>query len=385
MAIANDLDAGRLRRLAEVRDGEPSVLSLYLDLDPDRFATPRARQSEIDSLLDAAHREIEGEDRPHGQLMALRAALASARGILRPDEAEWARGARSVALFLSTPLGLEELVRLDRELPTRYAIGDTALIAPLAEAPAPGSIVIALVDERLARFMRTTHEGLREALTVKDEVWGRTKGGGLSQARFQRGQEEEVAEHLKHVADVLKETLRFEPYRRLLIGCPEPLWGEVTGALHPEVRSLLQEERLSVDVPDVAVSDIERVLEPVLEREREQHEEQVLSELREHLSREGDRRAAAGLADALEALNERRVAALLLDDTLRSPGVRCPRDGWLGLEAKSCPFDGSAVEAREQIVDDAVHAAVEQDAEVLPLHDRPELGPLGGIAATLRF
>src|SRR5579863_5707118 len=104
MAVANDLDAGRLRRLAEVRDSQRSVLSLYVDLDPDRFATPRARQAEIDALLDAAHREIEGEERTHGELMALRTALQSAREILQPDDAEWARGARSAALFLSTPL-----------------------------------------------------------------------------------------------------------------------------------------------------------------------------------------------------------------------------------------------------------------------------------------
>ncbi len=385
MAVANDLDDARLRRLAEVRDSERTVLSLYLDLDPERFATPRARRSEIDSVLDAAHREVEGEERPHAELMALRAAVQSAREILRPEDAQWARGAHAAALFLSPPLELEELVRLDRSLPSRYAIADTALIAPLAEATRSPSIVVALVDERIARFMRSTRSGLHEALTVKDEVRGRTEVGGWSQARFQRSQDHEVAEHLKHVAEVLKETLRFEPYDQLLIGCPEFLWGEAVGALHPDVRRLLREERLTLDVPDVAVDDVERALAPVLERERAEHEEQRLGELREHLAREGDRRAAAGLEDVLAVLQERRVAALLYDEQLSSRGVLCPSCGYMGLEGETCPVDGSALERREQIVDDAVRAAVEEDAEVLALHDRPELGPLGGIAATLRF
>jgi peptide chain release factor subunit 1 len=385
MAVANDLDAGRLRQLAELRDSQRTVLSLYVDLDPDRFATPRARRAEIDALLDAAHREIEGEERTHDELMALRGALRSAREILRPDYAEWARGARSAALFLSLPLQLEELLRLDRPLASRQAIGDTALIAPLAEAPPSPSLVVALVDERIARFMRSTREGLRERLTVSDRVRGRTEVGGWSQARFQRHQDHEVAEHLAHVADVLKETLRFEPYDQLLLGCPEFLWGEVIGALHPEVRRLLREERLSLDVPDVAVADVERALGPVLAQERAEHEKRVLGELREHLGRDGDRRAAAGLPDVLSALYERRVAALLYDEHVEAPGVRCTSCGWMGVEGESCPVDGTPLERRAQILDDAVRAAVEEDAEVLPLHDLPDLGPLGGVAATLRF
>jgi hypothetical protein len=385
MAVANDLDAARLRRLAEVRADGPVVLSVYVDLDPERFATPRARQTEIDSVLDAAHREIEGSERPHEELMALRGAVSRARDILGPEDAEWAHGARAAALFVSIPLELEELLRLDRPLPSASAIGDAPLIEPLTEADRFESIIVALVDERIARFMRTSPAGLREALLVSDDVRGRTEVGGFSQARFQRGQDHEVSEHFKHVAEVLKETLRLEPYDGLLLACPESQWDELVGELHPEVRKLLREKRLSLDVPDVGVAEVEQLLVQALEHEREEREDVVMAELREHLAREGDRRAVAGLGDVLEALNERRVAALLYDETLTAAGVRCPSDGWLGLDATTCPFDGSAVEPRERVVDDAVRAAIDQDADVLPLHDRPELGPLGGIAATLRF
>jgi hypothetical protein len=38
----------------------------------------------------------------------------------------------------------------------------------------------------------------------------------------------------------------------------------------------------------------------------------------------------------------------------------------------------------EAVAEHAVHAALEQDAEVLPVRT-PDLGPLGGIAALLRF
>jgi hypothetical protein len=49
-----------------------------------------------------------------------------------------------------------------------------------------------------------------------------------------------------------------------------------------------------------------------------------------------------------------------------------------------CPVDETQLETGDALLEQAVHAAVEQDAEVFPV-DSPDLGPLGGIAALLRF
>ena len=42
----------RLRELATLRPEGHKVLSLYLNLDPSEFPTPKARKTELDSLLD---------------------------------------------------------------------------------------------------------------------------------------------------------------------------------------------------------------------------------------------------------------------------------------------------------------------------------------------
>jgi hypothetical protein len=102
VSARNDLTPERLRGLAAIRAEQKTVLSLYLNLDPERFATPRARTSEIDSLLDGAHREIEAGQRPHSELMALRAALERAREILADEDQPWAEDAHAVALFISS-------------------------------------------------------------------------------------------------------------------------------------------------------------------------------------------------------------------------------------------------------------------------------------------
>ena len=69
--------------------GKHQVISLYLDLDPERFATPPARASQIGSLLDAAHREVD-EERPeldHDERIALRQDLKQLRTFLSSPQA----------------------------------------------------------------------------------------------------------------------------------------------------------------------------------------------------------------------------------------------------------------------------------------------------------
>ena len=383
MSAVNDVTEQTLRTLAQTRAQEQTLLSVYLDLDPHRFATAPARASEIDSLLDGAHREIESGERSHAERQALRAALEQARGLL--GDQSWAHGARALALFVCEPLGLAQTLRLPHPVSSAFVISDIPFIAPLTESGPVGRVCVALVDERFARILRGSDEDLREAVSFGDDVHGRQETGGWSQARWQRSQHEDVKAHLRHVARTLAQLLQTAPYERLLIACTEQLWPRVVEELHPDVRALLHDERLSLDVSDVGIEDVVRAAGAVLAEEHRAHEDAALAELREHLARDGGALAAAGLDEVLAALVERRVATLLYQADLQAPGVLCPSCGWMGSGGESCPVDGTALDTRANIVEDAVRSAVGQSAEILALRDRPELGPLGGIAATLRF
>jgi peptide subunit release factor 1 (eRF1) len=393
---SNNVTEETLKGLAAIKADGETVLSLYLDLDPAHFATAPARVSEIDSLLDRAHREIESGERPHAELMALRAALERAREILTggprvpetpqlPRDQPWAEGARAIALFICTPLALEQLLRLPHPMNSTVVLSDAPFIAPLAESGPTGRVCVALVDERFARILRGSADALGELVSFGDPVHGRQDQGGWSQARYQRSQHEDVDSHLRHVARVLHDLLNVSPYDRLLVACTEPLWPRVVGKLHPEVRRRMHEERLVLDVGDVGIEDVVRAARQVLEAEHRQHLSAVLAELQERHARPADGRAAVGLEDVLLALVERRVEVLLYEPGLKASGIVCPRDRWMGVEGESCPIDGGPVERRANILEDAVQSALGQSAEVLPVGERAELGPFGGIAATLRF
>ncbi len=386
MSAINDLTEERLRALAEVRDEQQSVLSLYLDLDPSRFSTTGARAQEISSLLDRASREIEQPSRTNGQRRHLRQALERAERILASDDG-WAKGARSIALFTSEPLELSQLLRLPAPLRSEVVIDDSPFILPLLEAGPAGSVCVALLDERFARILRGSGEHLSEIISFGDDVPGRHDQGGWSQARYQRSREHDVDAHLRRAAKLLHDLLRVSPYERLVLACAEPLWSRALHELHPDVKAVLHRSRLSLEVRTASLEDVSRAAADVLAQEREAQIETALARFKELYGREQDRRAVGGLADVLEALAQRRVQTLLYDASARLQGLRCPSCGWLGHEKarESCPIDGSKLEVRADILADAAQAAITQGAAVLALRGRPDLGPLGGIGATLRF
>lgn len=383
MPMVNEVTEELVQTLAGTRAPQESVLSIYLDLDPARFATPPARESEIDSLIDAAHREIEERERSHEERMALREGLKRARELL--NDPELPQGARSAAVFVCEPLALEQSVRIGRPLSSQAIVSDEPFIAPLLEGLEPGRVCVVLVDERSARILWGTAAGLREAVSFGDDVPGHPKAGGWSQSRYQRSMVKDVEDHLRHVARVLADLLKVAPYERLLIGCTEQLWPRVLDTLHPYVRERLIDERLSLDTSADGPAEVTKAAAEILQEEHRAHEETVLSELRARIGKGDGQLAVTGLDKVLEALVERRVQALLYDEGLQEPGVMCPRGDWMASTGDSCPLDGEPLEARPDIVEEALRAAIAQSAEVLTLRDRPELGPVGGIAATLRF
>src|SRR5258706_14095662 len=109
----SDVTADRIRRLAETRAQQGRVISFYLNLDPSEFATPAARSTEIQSLLDEAERRVRNVDNlPRAARLALREDVARARDYFDSDfSAERVHG---LALFASPPAQLFERRRFAR-------------------------------------------------------------------------------------------------------------------------------------------------------------------------------------------------------------------------------------------------------------------------------
>jgi peptide chain release factor subunit 1 len=372
-------DSRALRRLAEMRLDRPLVLSLYLDLDPSRFATPPARATEVRSLLDEADRRLrELDELSHSDRTALEKSLGKVRELLNRNLD--ADGAHGMALFACEPEDLLETFKLPRSVQARVAIDNSPLIGPLVGLARRERWCVLLVNKQAARVFRGSPDGLREVDQLHDEVHGRHDQGGMSQARYQRSIEKEVSDHLRSSAERLLRHYERQPFQRLLVGGPREVVAELEGKLHPYLEERLA-GRIEIDVETAAPDEVLEAAGGQLEELEEQREEETIGRLREAS------RATAGLENVLPPLNERRVEVLLLDDGFAAPGTLCRRCGWLGPRGESrCPADGTQLQARDDIAEPAVELALQQSAEVLPLRRRAEeLRKVGGIGALLRF
>jgi peptide subunit release factor 1 (eRF1) len=373
----------QVRRLIEHRV-QHRVISLYLDLDPERFATPPARASQIRSLLDEAARDVERLDGlDHDDKVALREDLKQIDSYLSSPQAPF-KGARSLALFCSSRDGLFEAIQLTRAVPGRVAIEPVPYIEPMIAAVESRRWLVALVNRRSARLLTGSPDRLRESERVDGNVHGQHDQGGWSQANYERSVDKDAMDHLRAVADAVNRRWRRERFDRVAIGGPQEVIVRFEELLADEVRERLTPEKVEVDLGSATESQVRSVVEQIVLEDERRHEREVLERLEAGLG--SGNRATAGLRDTLDALNERRVQTLLVSPGFDGEGGRCPGCGVLVADAGGqCPANCGPLQRVEHLREAVVEAAVFQDADILVIRHDPEREPREGIGAVLRF
>jgi peptide subunit release factor 1 (eRF1) len=385
---------------------EHRVVSMYIDLNPEQFATPAARSSEITSLIDAARRDAEGDDSlSHDEKVALREDIERISQYLDNPDTE---GARSLAVFCSRRDDLFEVIQLPRQVPMGVVIDRRPYVEPLVAAATTRRWLVALVNRSRARFFVGDRDRLTEQTALDSDVHGQHDQGGWSQARYERSVEKEVDDHLHQVAETLRRSFRRRRFDRFALGGPSEVVARLDRMLEEtDVRAGLVERRVEIDVENSTDDEVTEAAAAVIADEERQRERAALDRMAAGVGR-GSRvgaeqrepdaggHGAGGPEETVEALNERRVETLLLATAGRSDsdavqrsfdrdGGRCPACGLLTLEPqRSCPADGTRVEP-VSLREAAIEAAIAQDAEIVLVTDHPDLGPFQGIGAVLRF
>ncbi len=94
-----------------------------------------------------------------------------------------------------------------------------------------------------------------------------------------------------------------------------------------------------------------------------------------------------GLADTLYVLHQGRVRLLLVEENYHAPGFICANCGYVaGQQAAACPFcQSDQVTETPDVVNFAIHKAIETGADVNIVRQSEALSQAGGIAAILRY
>jgi peptide chain release factor subunit 1 len=372
------IDSKRLRELAGMRAEGHKFLSLYLNLDPSEFPTPKHRSTEFNSLMDSVERVGREDNLTHEQKAALKQDIGRLRAWW--DSEFDASGKRGVAVFACSGIDLFEVHGLARPIPSEVTIDDSPFIEPLTAMPGGDGYAVLLTSRQVARILAGGRDGMREVASIVDDVHGWHDQGGWSQARFQRGILKEAQDHLKHANDEVFKLFQRGRVQRLIIGSPQELRGEVEQNLHSYLRERIA-GWIDIDVRS-SPSDVAKESLAIIDSDEEQHEREWLDRLKSELGRNS--RGTSGLPATLEALNERRVEALLVKQGFRTPGYTTADASFLSAEPGSSPT-GEELQKRDDVIESAFESALEQSAEVVVIRRHPDIDAVGSIGAVLRY
>ena len=239
-----------------------------------------------------------------------------------------------------------------------------------------------MVDREGARVLTYRLGALTEtAGTLGTEV-KRHKQGGLAAQKLQRNEDQEARHNLRDAADWASDYLAQHNVTRAVISgteenlaafkglMPRPLADRVVGAVNLDVNAS----------PTEAWEHAYEVAQEAQKREEADLLEQVIT-----LAHKGGA-GALGLTDTLAALQQGRVHQLLVDPSLRRPGAQCANCKAVVVEPlEDCPYCGGKLQASQDVVNLAVHAAMDAGVKVSSMEPSRRLAEVGQIAAVLRY
>jgi peptide subunit release factor 1 (eRF1) len=345
------LTPAHLRTLAATESSDGPVLSFYLQLGPER----RSRavwHSVFSSLANETTKGI----RDRRERRVVRDELDRIENALNEELPELGRG---VAFFACRTTRLWQQIAVSVTLPDGVHLGTRPYLRPLVRTrDEHDRFVLALLSQEHSRFFISQIGQVEEVFQVNGERSPRLLAERV--ALVQGGVA--VAEPVKREGRVLAEAARlvlaqFEG-RHLLTSAPPEMRTAFVNDLPKELQQRMG-GNFAVDL-HAGVAEVAAAAEPAQRAVEAREEEATLARIFEA----GPNGAAWGGRRTLDALWERRVMTLAVDDTFCQPGSRCRQCEGLWEQIPSeCPTCGSeALEPVADVVELALEEALEQRA-----------------------
>jgi peptide chain release factor subunit 1 len=331
-----------LRELASFRGERAGAVSLYVDLEPARFATPGDLDTRFKSMLSSVERRYLAAEVESALRRALRADLDRLR---RFWTAEFERdGARALAMFASSEHGFFRVLGLTEPVADRVVVNRTLSLVPLVGGMAKHEgALVAVVDRERGEVYRVRGARLVEVVDDSADQPRRHRQGGWSQARYQRHIDKLVRDHLRDVDEELGRRVRRLGAARLVIVAPEELRPEIASSLSTDAAAALAGWASAEAYADA--NALFAVARSVLDAAAEADRQEAVERWHEDVEK-GDH-GVAGWKDTLEAASDARVDVLLLADGASAGAHQCVECGRATTEAGSCPVDGAPLEEHD--------------------------------------
>ena len=367
-----------LHRLAAVEPRPAPVVSLYLDLAPDRHGRDVIPPQGDRRSTQGAR----GRSRGAG-----RAGRWSSSRIEAALDDESTAPVRAAAIFAA--VGDDELftvIPLDAAIDGHQLfIGPVPHLYPLArlidQHPRYAAL---LLDSNHARIIVFGLGAVESRDEVSSEKTRRHSMGGWSQARYQRHTENLQLQHLKEVVERLDGVVRDEGIERVIVAGDAGLVARLRDQLPPPLAAKIVDV-LRFDRHAGEDEIVGEALEALRERDAEDDRQRVADVLG---AWRGAGLGVAGPDATLRALQLGQVDELLITaapDTLK-PVQTLPEDAAAAPStAEHSTPGGGADLSRLHLSDELVTRATQTGAAVRIIEDPELLREYGGVAAALRF
>jgi peptide chain release factor subunit 1 len=347
------LTRSRFNDLASLECREGPVVSLYLDLGPQKRHN-NAWEIDLKTLARDTVAATEGRE----QRAVVEAQLDRMARWVHDRIADLGRG---VAIFSCPTRDVWWQISLPLSLPPRLRVAARPYLRPLARIrDEHARFAVVTLDKQRARLFVSQHGGIQEVADLFENTPGHHKQGGWSQMRFQRHHDSHVMWHagaVAHAAELLLD--RFGARHLLASGTPEVL-AEFRAALTPAMRDRWAGE---FGQPiEASAADVAEAIAPLQQDVERTEELRAIDRINDAVS---SGRGVWGLEKTLDAVSQQKVMTLVVHDRYRAPGSECSECRLLLRgEVAHCPGCGRPAAPVEDLVDALLERAVTQEAEL---------------------
>ncbi len=371
-----NVTASAIRRLVDHSDGSTPITSVFLNTDGARY--PRA--ADYEARLDGLLRDVrKAADRYEGH--AREGVLADAERIRRWVRGEFERhDVRGLGLFASRGEIFDE-VQVAIGVRNTARVNTSPYVVPLEVLLGRHHhIALVIIERDWAHNYRYRLGRIEQYQDLASDVHRKHDQGGWSQARFQRGIDEEVRQHMKEAADILLRAHEEDPFDALVVGGPHVQALDFIRTLHPYLRDLVHGEPRSVEL-NATKDEIRGLLQEVEQELVSARRNKLLQRL--FAGQGAGEKAAYGLRSVIDAVNRKAVEILFVVEGAGEPGFRSAA-GALALHEDDARAFGAPVERVDDLIDEIIEEAVRGGAHIEMFRDAVRLDGKP-VAALLRF
>lgn len=370
------LSPEHLRELARLDTGGPPLVSLYLQLTPER-RVGRAWRPALSTLVHTVSKIPDQKTRA-----AAEADIAQIERALGEQLPGLGRGA---AFFACRERGIWRQIALPIPLPDQIHVATRPYLRPLLRTwGGHDRMLIALLSREQSRFFATHLADIEEIYRVKGQ-----RIRGMLTDRVERDRRDAVAaqvlkDEAKALAAMAQVICREFQTSHILLSAPP----DMSAAFRDYISKPLLHCTAQFDVSiHASPAEIAAAAAPLQQQLRERAEREVLDRLREASLGA----VSTGVQETLDCLRDGRVLTLIADERYAARGIRCRQcQGLFELaQIAACPRCGSAeLEPVQDLVEAALQQALHQKAGVAFIRNpawRTELAGVAPLRALLRY